>query len=303
MSHQYLLAVARLSQSDYGNSDRAWLEIDWSKHIRREHVGSTPVVFAELGEGPPLVLIHGLGGCWQNWLENIPYLSKSHRVLALDLPGFGASPAPPWPVSIAGMAQFVRAFCDQLGLGSDTTLIGHSMGGAIASDLTAISPGRFDKLVLVAGAGITFARAWREPATVISRVFNLARPFTATYARDAVLRPHLRRAVFSGIIYRPQLMGREILFEIARDGGPNAPSFAEAFVSLMGHDGRELLREIEVPTLVIWGNNDRIVPVSAALVHHQRISDSRLEIFNHTGHMIMMERPQRFNAVLEDFLA
>lgn len=294
--------MAWLTESDYGKSDRAWLEIDWSKQIRRLHVGSTPVVYAELGEGPPLVLVHGLGGCWQNWLENIPHLSRRHRVIAVDLPGFGSSPPPPGPVDVNSLTHFVRAFCDQLDLGPDTTLVGHSMGGAIAADLAAISPGRFDKVVLVAAAGVSFARARHQPATLLGRIFNLVRPFTARYTRDAVLRPHLRRALFSGVIFRPQKMDREILFEIARGGGVNAPSFAEAFVSLMGHDGRAQLADIEMPTLVIWGMNDRIVPVTAALIHHQRIPDSRLEIFNHTGHMIMMERPQRFNAVLDDFL-
>src|SRR5690606_256230 len=137
----------------------------------------------------------------------------------------------------------------------------------------------------------------------MGRIFHLIRPFAARFTEDVVLRPHLRRAIFSGVVYRPQLMDREILVEIAKGGGVNAPSFAEAFVSLMGHDARERLAEIELPSLIVWGMNDRIVPVTAALIHHQRIPNSRLEIFNHTGHMIMMERPERFNAVLDDFLA
>lgn len=293
--------MAKLPHSDYGDSDRAWLDIDWRRHLKRAYVGSTPVVYADYGEGPPLVLIHGLSGCWENWLENIPHLGENHRVLAIDLPGFGDSPAPTWPVTISDLAQLVRTFCDQLGLGSDTSLVGHSMGGAVAGELAARHPGRFEKLVLVAAAGISFAKARHEPATLTGRLYHLLAPLMGRYAKAAITRPHLRRAVFSGIIYRPTKIQPEILHEIA-DHGVSAPSFAEAITSLMGYDGREDLDAIKLPTLIVWGHNDRIVPVSASLIYHQRIPHSQLEIFNHTGHMIMLERPRRFNSILGDFL-
>ena len=78
----------------YGNPDPEWLRIDWREHRRQVDVVGAKVNYVEMGEGPPLLFVHGLSGCWQNWLENIPYFARTHRVVALDLPGFGGSPMP-----------------------------------------------------------------------------------------------------------------------------------------------------------------------------------------------------------------
>ncbi|MFA9401395.1 MAG: alpha/beta fold hydrolase, partial [Acidobacteriota bacterium] len=84
---------------DYGRSDGEWLKIDWSDHLGetvvQSRLGSTRVDYVELGEGSPVLIVHGLGGSWRNWLENLPSLARNHRVIALDLPGFGSSPMPP----------------------------------------------------------------------------------------------------------------------------------------------------------------------------------------------------------------
>ena len=99
----------------YGDPDPEWMRIDWRPHLHRielatpelePHPGSdidptrTEVNYVELGEGEPLLLVHGLGGCWQSWLENIPHFARRRRVIALDLPGFGESPMPGWEISI-----------------------------------------------------------------------------------------------------------------------------------------------------------------------------------------------------------
>ena len=101
----------------YGNPEPEpeWMRIDWRPHLRRveiptpsleQHRGSpvdhtrTAVNYVEVGEGEPLLLVHGLGGCWQSWLENIPHFARTHRVIAPDLPGFGDSPLPGWELTI-----------------------------------------------------------------------------------------------------------------------------------------------------------------------------------------------------------
>ena len=96
-----------------------------------------------MGSGPPLVFIHGLAGCWQNWLENIPHFARRHRVIAVDLPGFGESELPHEDISIPGYGRFVDAFLGEIGV-ERAALVGNSMGGFIAAE-TAIShpePGR-----------------------------------------------------------------------------------------------------------------------------------------------------------------
>src|SRR4051812_36608046 len=86
---------------EYGPQGRSeWLDVDWSEHLRWVEVGGRPVNVCELGQGPPLVLVHGHSGTWQNWLENIPHFARSHRVVAPDLPGFGYSPMPAEEISI-----------------------------------------------------------------------------------------------------------------------------------------------------------------------------------------------------------
>ncbi|MCL4287586.1 MAG: alpha/beta fold hydrolase, partial [Thermoleophilia bacterium] len=85
----------------YGDDSPAWLAIDWGRHLRTIEAGGTPINYAEIGEGPAIVFVHGLGGCWQNWLENMPRMAAlGFRAIALDLPGFGSSPMPPWQISI-----------------------------------------------------------------------------------------------------------------------------------------------------------------------------------------------------------
>ena len=98
-------------QGDYGLSDGRWLELDWAPLIERVEVeselGCSEIEFVSVGEGPAIVLIHGLAGSWRNWLENIPRLADRHRVVALDLPGFGASPLPQQEITMPGYGSVV----------------------------------------------------------------------------------------------------------------------------------------------------------------------------------------------------
>src|SRR5207244_8952789 len=135
----------------YGNPDPDWLRIDWREHLRTIELdtgaypeatgGSTPITYLEMGPtdavegdaGPPIVFVHGLGGCWQNWLENIPHFARRHRVVALELPGFGHSPLPIWDVSIEGLGRILLSFCRNLGL-EGAVVVGNSMGGFISAE-------------------------------------------------------------------------------------------------------------------------------------------------------------------------
>src|SRR3954447_1193903 len=86
--------------SDYGNPDPEWMRIDWREHLRRVKLPGSEVNYVEMGEGEPIVFVHGLSGCWQNWLENLPHFARDHRVIALDPPRFGGSPLPRRAVAI-----------------------------------------------------------------------------------------------------------------------------------------------------------------------------------------------------------
>jgi pimeloyl-ACP methyl ester carboxylesterase len=286
----------------YGNPEPEWLAIDWRRHLRQIDVVGAKVNYAELGEGPPLVLVHGLGGAWQNWLEQLPEFSKTHRVIALDLPGFGASPMPPWEISISNYGTFLRDFCERLGV-EHIGLVGNSMGGFIATEVSISEPDRVDKLVLVSAAGITWARARREPAAMFGRMAQATAPLALKFQMSGIKRPGLRHRAFRGVFHDPNSLRRELLWENVVPA-MKSPGMVDGMTALMGYDIRHRLEEIEDPTLIVWGRNDRVVPVPAALSYKKRIGDNaELHIFDHTGHVPQMERPVRFNRLLEEFLA
>lgn len=286
----------------YGNPDPEWLGIDWREHLRQVDVVGARANYVELGSGPPLVLVHGLSGAWQSWLEQIPHFAKTHRVIAVDLPGFGGSPMPPWEISISAYGRFVRDFIEKLGI-ERASLVGNSMGGFIATELAITEPNRVDDLTLVSAAGITYARARREPAAVIGRLAVAAAPVALRFQMSGIRRPGLRRAAYQGVFHDPNSIRPELLYENTVPALTSSPGYYDALTTLWGYDIRHRLEEIEVPTLIVWGRNDRIVPVPAALAYRKRIGDNaELEIFDECGHVPQMERPVRFNRVLARFL-
>jgi pimeloyl-ACP methyl ester carboxylesterase len=287
----------------YGNPDPEWLRTDWREHLHRIDVGGARNVnYAEMGpeSGKALLLVHGLSGSWQNWLENIPYFARDHRVIALDLPGFGDSPMPEWEVSVEAYGRFVLDFCDALGV-KRCTIVGNSMGGFIAAETVTHEPGRFEKLVLVSAAGISHARMRRQPAEVAARMGIATAPLTLRLFDRGLRRPGIRRALFGGLFYAPHRLRMELLWECFQHGN-GKPGVLPAVRGLVGYDILDRLEDVDVPTLIVWGRNDHIVPPNDAIGYGQRLRNSRTVIFDRTGHLPMAERPVRFNRVLETFL-
>lgn len=290
--------------TDYGNPDPTpeWMRVDWREHLRRVDLpGAEAVNYVEIGEGEPIVFIHGIGGCWQNWLENLPYFGRTHRAIALDLPGFGASPMPSWDISMPAYGRFLHDFCERLGVGRVAALVGNSMGGFVATEATVERPERFERLVLVSAAGISFAEIVGLRAKIIEKAMAAVTPFLVGDRQVWLSRPGGRQFAFGRAMRAPAKLRPELLKEQTRPG-LNAPGFIEALVSIGGYDSRGRLAEIEIPTMVVWGQNDKVVPVEAALGYHKMIPRSRLEIFERTGHVPQLERPARFNALVEGFI-
>ncbi len=292
--------------ADYGVSDGEWLSIDWRQHLYDVTIdcalGESKVSYVEMGEGPPVLFVHGLGGSWRNWLENIPALSRNHRVVALDLPGFGASPMPPEPLTISAFGDLIIAFADQLGLGAETAPVGHSMGGFISTEAVIEAPERFSSLTLVAAAGISFASIGQPRKEVTKAAMLLTLPIAVNRLGRSLGRKRLRAASFSGVIAHPSMVSREILWELGTYG-VNSPGLLQAAYALAGYDTRDRLAEIKLPTLVIWGERDLLVPVGAAYAYNERIANSELHLIHDTGHMVQLERSGRFNQVLGEFIS
>lgn len=287
---------------DYGNSDPDWLKIDWRSHLHRVRLPGGEVNYAEIGEGEPIVFVHGISGSWQNWLENLPHFGRERRAIALDLPGFGASPMPSSPIDMYAYGRLLHDFCEKLGLRKDVTLVGNSMGGLVAAEAVLTEPSRFNRLVLVSAAG--FINTWlpHQRGKATSRAWDtFGRPFGAA-ARFFVTHPRARWMMFRFVIRYPHRLSKELLWEQMASGVP-CPGFADALDAVIEYDARDRLEEVTIPTMIVWGFEDWVISAAAALSYHRRIPRSRLEIFEHTGHVPQMERPTRFNAVVDDFLS
>jgi pimeloyl-ACP methyl ester carboxylesterase len=295
-------SARREAGDGYGPSGRSpWMDIDWREHQRWIALGGRPVNVIELGEGPPLIFVHGLAGSWQNWLEQLPVFAADHRVIAVDLPGFGHSPMPAEKISISGYAHTIGELCDVLDIES-AALVGNSMGGFISAELAISDPDRVDRLVLVSAAGISIENQ-SYPTDAMRRIEGILAGYTAWVASKSNAfsrRPRLRQATLYSVMRHPARLPAPLAAEQLRGSGK--PGFIDALEALTSYPIRERLGKIACPCLVVWGDSDRLVPTRDADVFARLIPRARKVIFEDTGHVAMLERPARFNEALADFL-
>jgi pimeloyl-ACP methyl ester carboxylesterase len=248
-----------------------------------------------------LLFLHGLGGLWQNWLLNIPFFMDRFRVLAPDLPGFGHSQLPAGKISIQGFARVIDTLCTQLGVDSPV-VVGNSMGGFVGAELALAFPTRVAKLVLVSAAGISAEQIWREPVMAIGRLMAVSAARTGVRQLPVAKRPRLRRAALQLVVRYPERLSVPLASELVVGAG--TPGFVGGLDAVLGYSFRERLPDIEVPTLIVWGRNDVLIPVSDAYEFERLIgSNARAVVFDDTGHLAMVERPSRFNELLDQFIA
>jgi pimeloyl-ACP methyl ester carboxylesterase len=297
-------SAARFAGDDYGARDEPdWTTVDWREHLRSIELAAGRVNYVELGSGAgrPIVFVHGIAGNWQNWLENLPRFAQERRVLALDLPGFGASDDLSDEPSMSGYGQAVEEFCDRLELGP-VALVGNSMGGFIAAETTIQFPERVERLVLVSSAGMTTSELRQEPILAASRALAMGGARSAAEIRMAVTRPRLRHAIFSVIVRHPSRIRPDILFEISRGAGRDA--FVPVMKAILEYDFRERLPDIRCPTLIVWGEKDAIIPAGDAYEYERLIPGTQpVVMMEDTGHIPMVERPRTFNDEVFEFLA
>lgn len=267
-------------------------------------VGGINTRYWVLGQGKPLLLIHGLGASCDYWRYNIRALSQGCRVYAFDLPGCGRSDKEIDEFSLDFAGEFVAAFMDAVGV-DRASLVGNSLGGAVSLQFAIHYPHRLDKLVLVSSGGLG-----RELGLSF-RLFKI--PLLGELMAWAwSTKPGVRRTLRS-IVYDPQIIGDDFVDQLAElTPLPGAKemllSVAQAGIDFWGQNMRllePLLRrvpEIEAPTLIIWGAQDPVIPVAHAHIAHRVIKNSQLHIFDHCGHVPQIEMPEEFNQLVLDFL-
>jgi pimeloyl-ACP methyl ester carboxylesterase len=296
--------AARLAGDDYGfTAQPNWRTIDWASHLHQLEIDGRSVNYVDLGSGErePIVFVHGLGGQWQNWLENLPRAAQERRVIALDLPGFGLSPMPRGEITISGYGRTVEALCDRLGL-PRVDIVGNSMGGYIGAEVAIQFPQRVDQLLLVSAAGITSADLAHAPIMTLGRVATAIATHTAAQDRQLAARPKSRHLALQFVARHPSRLKADFVYE-GFFKGTGKPGFNDALRASLNYDFRDRLPDIRQPTLIVWGEKDSIIPVKDAHEFERLIPDSRKVVMKDTGHVAMAERPQTFNDLLMEFLA
>jgi pimeloyl-ACP methyl ester carboxylesterase len=319
----------------YGPTGRSgWLDIDWREHQRWVTVAGTQVNTIDMGEGPAIVFVHGLSGSWPNWLEQLPVFAGrngdagrtgdasvsecppapvrrvspgfgNHRVIAMDLPGFGHSPMPHEHITISAYARILDGLLEELGV-SAATVVGNSMGGFVSTELSIAFPERVERLMLVSAAGISTYRhsGVERIEPYLRRVAPIVAMYTGWTAAQSdwiVRRPGLRNMTLGLVTRHPSRLPAALAAEQLRGAGK--PGFMQALKANIDYPIKDRLPEIACPTLIVWGAQDKVIPVADASVFEELIPNSRKVIFEDTGHVAMLERPASFNKLLSEFIA
>jgi pimeloyl-ACP methyl ester carboxylesterase len=263
-----------------------------------------PVTYAQAGSGPVLLLVHGMGGGYENWREVIGPLARNYTVVAPDLPGHGASAPSSGDYSVGALAVGLRDLL--LALGHEhATLVGHSLGGGIAMQLAYQFPELAERLVLVSSGGLgpEVSLVLRAAALPGSELWITASAWTASW-----LGPTVGRGL-AAVRFRPSPATVDVArgYASLADSGRRT-AFLATLRSVINVGGQRidasdrLYLTAGMPTLIVWGQRDSIIPVSHGERAHAAILGSRLEIFDGVGHIPHLEAPERFVTALERFL-
>jgi pimeloyl-ACP methyl ester carboxylesterase len=264
------------------------------------------VSYRAAGSGPLLVLIHGIAGSSATWEEVLPGLATCCTVIAPDLLGHGQSAKPRTDYSLGAYASAIRDLIGALGYDRGT-LVGHSLGGGVAMQFAYQFPERCERLALVSSGGLGHELHLLLRAATLPGAEWVLPVLCGSGLRDAV----------DGVA---RFLGRVAGVR----AGPDLEEIWRSFVSLSDADARQafiqtvrtvidirgqrvsatnrLYLAAELPTMIIWGEHDPLIPVAHAYSAHERIAGSRLEVFANAGHFPHRDNPRRFVQVLVDFM-
>lgn len=236
--------------------------------------------FVEEGEGPPLILLHGLFGALSNWRDVVLKFRSRYRVLIPMLPIYEKTGVKP---SVSALAEFVKGFVDFKQI-QRATFLGNSLGGHVAQLYALDHLETVEALVLTGSSGL-FESGMGS---------TFPRRGNYTYIKERV----------QYTFYSPDTATNELIdevFDIVNDNYKTLRILKIARAA-QRQNLREKLDALKVPVLLVWGLNDNITPAHVAHEFHKLLPNSTLRFIDHCGHAAMMEQPERFNEVLEEFL-
>jgi pimeloyl-ACP methyl ester carboxylesterase len=273
--------------------------------VRHLDLHGHEVSYRMAGDGPAIVLVHGLALSSTTWRYVMPALAERYRVIAPDLLGHGKSGKPRGDYSLGAFASGIRDLLVALDI-EQATFVGHSLGGGIALQLAYQFPERCDRLVLVAAGGLG-----KEVNTLL-RAVSLP---GAEYVLPLILTPWIRQraewvgGVFRRLGWQPNPSLDQVWSSYTALGDRSAQeAFVHTVRSVIDMAGQRvsahdrLYLAARVPTLIVWGEEDRVIPVAHAHQTHEAIPGSKIAVLPGAGHFLPFEQPEWFTDVLLDFL-
>ncbi|RLI30010.1 hypothetical protein DRO53_00315 [Candidatus Bathyarchaeota archaeon] len=250
-------------------------------------VGKLRVRYLVRGEGKPVILVHGLGGSIESWGANIDALASHFKVYVFDLPGFGFSDKPRIQYRIGFFTSFLHDFMETLKI-ERASLVGNSLGGLISLCFTCDYPSKVEKLVVECSAGLE------------------------TGARETIMRfmgewwtMESLKSFYEFVYGEPSKVKEEILRLRLRILSHPDAKYAYKSILNMPYEWADLpekLRKLKNPTLIVWGEKDRLIPVEYAYKLHSLLANSKLLIFKDAGHVPHAEKAEEYNREVAKFL-
>jgi pimeloyl-ACP methyl ester carboxylesterase len=272
-------------------------------------VAGTRTHIVEMGQGDPVILLHGYGDSLATWRYVAPALAERHRVIAADLPGFGRSQPSMHRPLLDWYAHWTEELIAKVAPRGRATLVGNSLGGAIALDTALRTPLRVSKLVLIDCAGLSDGVPlwWRLVTAQLPLIPPIAGP--AASALPPALLTRVVAQVYSTLVFHRVA---EVDADCIRDFAAHYATPADvARLFDLGHtivrelsSGR-LMRDaagLRVPTLLVWGKHDRLIPVSHGVALQRQLPATQLYLIDDCGHCPQLERPGELSAAVERFL-
>jgi pimeloyl-ACP methyl ester carboxylesterase len=255
-------------------------------------INDIQMYYEDVGKGTPVVFIHGLGADTKDWTLVIPELSKEIRCITVDLRGHGQSDKPNQPYTLSLFTSDIAILLDQLGI-SSAYFCGVSMGGCVVLKAALTYPERVRGIILVDSAPylpehtIKLSGKWAE--------------ILLNEGPEALMETQVKD-VFHPIFRRRHEEIVNIYRESKKNPPPETLGLINKGLQIEPADYRKKLKEIKIPTLIIHGQDDKIIPAENAEFMHKQISKSQLAIFPFCGHALLMERPQFFIDLLLYFI-